>query len=62
MSGEEKLELSKAVVRDEGTKVVIEVPKPEDLDIKEIDEQHQIVTSFCGGCTGVLTAAVHAIV
>lgn len=62
MSGEEKLELSKAVVRDEGTKLVIEVPKPKDLDIKEIDEQHQSITSFCGGCTGVLTAATHAII
>jgi hypothetical protein len=62
MSGEEKLELSKAVVRDEGTKVVIEVPKPEDLDIKEIDEQHPTILAICQGCTGVITAAAHAIV
>jgi len=62
MSGEERLELSKAVVRDEGTKLVIELPKPEDMDIKEIDEQHPTILTLCHGCSGIITAALHGLV
>lgn len=61
MSGEkkeirEKLERGEGVMRDEGEKLVIEVPKPKDLSLEEIDKKMRASTSFCQGCTGCLTA------
>jgi hypothetical protein len=52
----EKLEHGEAVARDEGDKLVIEVPKPRELSIEEMDKKVRLSSSFCSGCTGVLTA------
>jgi hypothetical protein len=45
------------IIRDEGEKLMIEVPKPKDLTLEEMDKPISGETdSFCEGCQGVITA------
>ncbi|MBE9572250.1 MAG: hypothetical protein IMF11_16610 [Proteobacteria bacterium] len=52
MSEEEKIS-----IREEGGKLVIEVPKPADLSIDEMEKRmNDVILKICSGCTGVLHA------
>ena len=44
-------------IREEGGKLVIEVPKPADLSIEEPEKRmDDAILTICQGCTGVLHA------
>ena len=57
----EKLEHGEGVIRDEGEKLVIEVPKPKDLSLEEIGNKGGDLKAICSGCTDILSAVGHFI-
>ena len=51
----------KGSITDHGDKLVVEISKPADLSLEELDKRETKSLMFCDGCAGITSGLAHVL-